>query len=183
MRIHVSRAGDAAPDVGRASQSLGPVVEYGASKGVIVVLENDDLVSEDAFFLAKVIDQVNSPWLRALPDARSQGCVRERKLASLCAATGICAPQRMSHSCGAATGFGGADELDERRTRAKVCLNLPLAARFDVYFWLLENSKRKFWLTCNMRRFVYSSRLPPSSLLAARSFLTNSLPGLLPRAA
>ncbi len=35
---------------------------------MIVTLENDDLFSEDAFFLAQVIDQVNSPWLRALPD-------------------------------------------------------------------------------------------------------------------
>jgi sugar phosphate isomerase/epimerase len=35
---------------------------------VMVNLENDDLVSEDAFFIVKVIDAVNSPWLRGLPD-------------------------------------------------------------------------------------------------------------------
>jgi sugar phosphate isomerase/epimerase len=35
---------------------------------VVVNLENDHLVSEDALFLAKVIDAVNSPYLRALPD-------------------------------------------------------------------------------------------------------------------
>jgi sugar phosphate isomerase/epimerase len=68
VRLHVSRAGEAAPDAGRASQTLGPVVAYGASKGVILLLENDDLIAEDAFFLAKIIDQVNSPWLRGLPD-------------------------------------------------------------------------------------------------------------------
>jgi sugar phosphate isomerase/epimerase len=34
----------------------------------MVNLENDDLITEDAFFLAKVIDTVDSPWLRALPD-------------------------------------------------------------------------------------------------------------------
>jgi sugar phosphate isomerase/epimerase len=33
-----------------------------------VTLENDDLVSEDAFFLIKVIEAVNHPYLRALPD-------------------------------------------------------------------------------------------------------------------
>jgi sugar phosphate isomerase/epimerase len=68
VRLHIQRAGDAAPDTGRAAASLAPIAQYGASKGVIVTLENDDLFSEDAFFLAKVIDQVNSPWLRALPD-------------------------------------------------------------------------------------------------------------------
>ena len=31
-------------------------------------LENDDPVSEDPFFIVKVIDKVGSPWLRALPD-------------------------------------------------------------------------------------------------------------------
>jgi sugar phosphate isomerase/epimerase len=68
VRVHVQRAGDSAPDVGRASESLAAVAQYGASKGVVVTLENDDIFSEDAFFVAKVIDQVNSPWLRALPD-------------------------------------------------------------------------------------------------------------------
>ena len=57
-----------APDAVRAAESLTAVAQYGASKGVVVTLENDDIFSEDAFFVAKVIDQVNSPWLRALPD-------------------------------------------------------------------------------------------------------------------
>ena len=68
VRIHIQGVKDAAPDAGIAVRSLRPVAEYGAAKGVVVNLENDDLVSEDAFFLAKVIDQVNNPWLRALPD-------------------------------------------------------------------------------------------------------------------
>jgi len=34
----------------------------------VVHLENDDPLSEDPFFLVKVIKKVNSPWLRALPD-------------------------------------------------------------------------------------------------------------------
>jgi sugar phosphate isomerase/epimerase len=34
----------------------------------VVHLENDDAVSEDPFFIVKVIERVNSPWLRALPD-------------------------------------------------------------------------------------------------------------------
>ena len=31
-------------------------------------MENDNPVSEDPFFIVQVIEKVNSPWLRALPD-------------------------------------------------------------------------------------------------------------------
>jgi sugar phosphate isomerase/epimerase len=68
IRVHVQEARGATPDVGRASESLKQLADYGAAHKVMVNLENDDLVSEDAFFLAKVIDTVASPWLRALPD-------------------------------------------------------------------------------------------------------------------
>ena len=44
------------------------MAEYGAKKNVVVHLENDDPVSEDPFFIVQVIEKVNSPWLRALPD-------------------------------------------------------------------------------------------------------------------
>ena len=44
------------------------VAEYASAKNVVVSLENDNPVSEDPFFLVKVIEKVNSPWLRALPD-------------------------------------------------------------------------------------------------------------------
>ena len=68
IRVHIQGARGAAPDVGRASESLKQVAEYGAARNIVVNLENDDLVSEDAFFLVKVIDAVASPWLRGLPD-------------------------------------------------------------------------------------------------------------------
>lgn len=68
IRVHIQGAKGASPDVGRASESLKPVAEYGAAKNVMINLENDDLDTEDAFFLVKVIDAVNSPWLRGLPD-------------------------------------------------------------------------------------------------------------------
>ena len=68
IRVHIQGARGAAPDLGRASESLKQVAEYGAAKNVMINLENDDLVSEDAFFLVKVIDEVASPWLRGLPD-------------------------------------------------------------------------------------------------------------------
>ena len=39
-----------------------------AAKNVVVHMENDNLVSEDAFFVVKVIEGVGSPYLHALPD-------------------------------------------------------------------------------------------------------------------
>jgi sugar phosphate isomerase/epimerase len=68
VRTHIPAANDAKPDVERTAESLKRVAEYGAAKNVVVHLENDDAVTEDPFFLVKVIEKVNSAWLRALPD-------------------------------------------------------------------------------------------------------------------
>ncbi|HEY6267650.1 MAG TPA: sugar phosphate isomerase/epimerase family protein [Candidatus Acidoferrum sp.] len=68
VRTHIPAANDSKPDVERTAESLKRVAEYGAAKNVVVHLENDDAVSEDPFFIVKVIERVNSPWLRALPD-------------------------------------------------------------------------------------------------------------------
>jgi sugar phosphate isomerase/epimerase len=68
IRTHIRRATNSQPNVPRTAESLGEVVEYAAGKNIVVNLENDDLVSEDAFFLVKVIEAVNSPFLHALPD-------------------------------------------------------------------------------------------------------------------
>jgi sugar phosphate isomerase/epimerase len=68
VRVHIGGVRGIEPDVARAAGSLARVAEYGASRNVVVNLENDDLVSEDAFFIVKVIDRVGSPWLHALPD-------------------------------------------------------------------------------------------------------------------
>jgi sugar phosphate isomerase/epimerase len=68
IRTHIDKSKDSKPDVGRAADTLTRVADYAAKKNVVVHLENDDAVSEDAFFIVQVIDKVNSPWLRALPD-------------------------------------------------------------------------------------------------------------------
>jgi len=68
IRTHVEGAKDVKPDVARTADTLARVAEYGAKKNVVIHLENDDAVSEDPFFLVQVIEKVNSPWLRALPD-------------------------------------------------------------------------------------------------------------------
>jgi sugar phosphate isomerase/epimerase len=68
VRVHISKAKNSQPDVQRAAESLREVAAYGAAKNVVVNLENDDLVSEDAFFIVKVIETANHPFLHALPD-------------------------------------------------------------------------------------------------------------------
>jgi sugar phosphate isomerase/epimerase len=68
IRTHINGAKDSKPDVGRAADTLARVAEYAAKRNVVVHLENDDAVSEDPFFIVQVIEKVNSPWLRALPD-------------------------------------------------------------------------------------------------------------------
>jgi sugar phosphate isomerase/epimerase len=68
IRTHIAAARNSSPNVERTAEILREVIGYAADKNTVVTLENDDLVSEDAFFLVKVIESVNSPYLRALPD-------------------------------------------------------------------------------------------------------------------
>lgn len=72
VRLNISGAKGVKPgldqSVALTAEGLKAIAQYGASKNVVVNLENDDPEVEDAFFIVKVIDRVNSPWLRALPD-------------------------------------------------------------------------------------------------------------------
>jgi sugar phosphate isomerase/epimerase len=44
------------------------VADYGADKGVVIHLENDDPETEEGFFVVQVITRAAHPWLRGLPD-------------------------------------------------------------------------------------------------------------------
>lgn len=68
VRIHIEGVRGMKPDAKRAADSLRDVADYGAGKNVVVSLENDDPQSEDAFFIVSIIQKVNNPYLRALPD-------------------------------------------------------------------------------------------------------------------
>jgi sugar phosphate isomerase/epimerase len=57
-----------APNLDHATESLKSVADYAASKNVVVHLENDNLVYEDAFFIEKLVRKVNHPYVHALPD-------------------------------------------------------------------------------------------------------------------
>jgi sugar phosphate isomerase/epimerase len=49
-------------------ETLRDIADYGAQRRIVILLENDDPRTEDAFRIVDVIEKVNSPYLRALPD-------------------------------------------------------------------------------------------------------------------
>ncbi|MGB7848543.1 MAG: TIM barrel protein, partial [Candidatus Acidiferrum sp.] len=68
VRTSIAEAQNAKPSVEATAESLKALVEYAGSKNILVNLENDNLVSEDAFFVVKVVEKVEHPYLHALPD-------------------------------------------------------------------------------------------------------------------
>ncbi len=68
VRLHIEGVQGIAPDADRTAESLKRVAAYGAQRNTMVTLENDSLVTEDAFFIVRVIDKVQNPYLRTLPD-------------------------------------------------------------------------------------------------------------------
>lgn len=68
IRTSIAHATNSSPNLKRTVESLREVVDYAADKNIVVNLENDSLVSEDAFFLVRVIEAIGHPYLHALPD-------------------------------------------------------------------------------------------------------------------
>jgi sugar phosphate isomerase/epimerase len=68
VRTNLPPATDSQPHLSRTADTLAHILEYAAGKNIVINLENDNPVSEDPFFLVKLIEKINSPWLHALPD-------------------------------------------------------------------------------------------------------------------
>jgi sugar phosphate isomerase/epimerase len=68
VRQHIRGKRGVKPDVETAAQTLGKLAEYGSKRNIVINLENDNPVAEDPFFLVNVIEKVNNPYLRGLPD-------------------------------------------------------------------------------------------------------------------
>jgi sugar phosphate isomerase/epimerase len=68
IRTGVVPVKDVKPNVDRLAESLKQIAEYASANNIVVHLENDDPVSEDPYFLVRVVEQVNSLWIRTLPD-------------------------------------------------------------------------------------------------------------------
>ncbi len=67
IRVHCPMGEDAA-DISCAVAGLKALADYGASKQIVINLENDDPKSEDPERIVKVINAVGTPYVRALPD-------------------------------------------------------------------------------------------------------------------
>src|SRR5204862_21978 len=61
IRTNIPSAKDSKTDLERTADSLARVAEYASTKNVVVNLENDNPISEEPFFLVRVIERVNSP--------------------------------------------------------------------------------------------------------------------------
>jgi len=68
IRRNLAEVGKLKPDVSRTVESLKRVADHAAEKKIVVNLENDNNLTEDPFFLVEVMEKVNNPYLRALPD-------------------------------------------------------------------------------------------------------------------
>jgi sugar phosphate isomerase/epimerase len=67
IRVHVPK-GQSPDDISCAVDPLKAIAGYGAEKNIVINLENDNPGSEDPARVLKVIETVNSPYLRSLPD-------------------------------------------------------------------------------------------------------------------
>jgi sugar phosphate isomerase/epimerase len=68
IRTHIASTDNESPNLERSADTLRHIAEYAAARNVVVHLENDDGLTEDPFFVVKLIKTVNSSWLRGLPD-------------------------------------------------------------------------------------------------------------------
>src|SRR5262249_1123463 len=68
IQVGIYGNGSVPPNLNRTAESLQRILDYAAPKKIVINLENDNLVTEDAFFLVKIIEKVNHPYLHALPD-------------------------------------------------------------------------------------------------------------------
>jgi sugar phosphate isomerase/epimerase len=66
IRVHLPRGKDAGTEC--AVSGLEELSKYGASKDIVINIENDNPGSEQPERIVSVLKAVNSPYLRALPD-------------------------------------------------------------------------------------------------------------------
>ncbi len=67
IRVHLPH-GEKGDEISCAVSGLKALAEYGASKNIVINLENDEPETEQPERIVEVIKTVNSPFLRALPD-------------------------------------------------------------------------------------------------------------------
>ena len=68
VRQHLGGSQGIKPDIDVGAKTLAALADYGRSKNILVLLENDAAVNEDPFLIVDLIEKVGNPYLRALPD-------------------------------------------------------------------------------------------------------------------
>ncbi len=68
IRIGAVPHGTGPQDVAGPAKALEPLIRYASARNVIICFENDDPVFGTAARIVAVLQQVDTPWLRALPD-------------------------------------------------------------------------------------------------------------------
>jgi sugar phosphate isomerase/epimerase len=68
VRQHLQARSGQKPDPTIAAEAFQQLADYGVKRNIVVNLENDNPMAEDPFVLVAIIERVNSPYLRALPD-------------------------------------------------------------------------------------------------------------------
>jgi sugar phosphate isomerase/epimerase len=68
VRQHLAGSHGINPDVDLGAKTLTELADYGRTKNILVLLENDAPVNEDPFLIVNLIERVGNPYLRALPD-------------------------------------------------------------------------------------------------------------------
>ena len=75
IRVHLPR-GESGSEIGCSVSGLKALAAYGESKGVVINLENDEPAIEQPERIVKVIQAIDSPYLRSLPDFCNSMLVR-----------------------------------------------------------------------------------------------------------
>ena len=68
IRIGTVPHGTAPSDIAGPRAALTPLLSYATAHNVVICLENDDPIFASADRIVAILEQVSSPWLRALPD-------------------------------------------------------------------------------------------------------------------
>jgi sugar phosphate isomerase/epimerase len=68
IRLNIRVVKDIKPEAAPLVERIKGIAAYTAFKNVVMHLENDNPISEDPFFVAALLDKINSPWVRALAD-------------------------------------------------------------------------------------------------------------------
>jgi len=130
VRTSMGEPKNSKPNVDVAAESLKQVSDYAAKKNIQVNLENDNLVSEDAFFIVQVIEKANHPFLHALPDFCNSMATDNAKFNYQAVTAMFAHAYNICHVKDSEVGEGG----KVYRVSMKLTFDIVKAANYSGYF-------------------------------------------------